>query len=222
MKITHLYHSGFLVELSQAVLLFDWYMAELPALDSSKTLYVFVSHRHPDHYSEKIWTLANACREVHYILYKDVCKNPPRAIHPVRAHETYEIGGIQVQTLLSTDEGVAYLVKAEGHTIYHAGDLNLWHWDGEPEKDNKWQAGTYKAEIDRLKGLTIDAAFLTLDPRQQRHATLGMAYFLQQIDTKLAIPMHYWNQKAKAAAYLDYPDLKPYADKICFDDVITL
>lgn len=32
---------------------------------------------------------------------------------------------------VSTDEGVAFLVTAEGRTVFHAGDLNWWHWEGE-------------------------------------------------------------------------------------------
>ena len=37
-----------------------------------------------------------------------------------------------IASLKSTDEGVAFVVWAEGHSIYHAGDLNWWHWEGEP------------------------------------------------------------------------------------------
>lgn len=221
MKITHLSHSGFLVELPHTLLLFDWYQGNLPPLDAQKALYVFVSHRHPDHYSKKIWQLAGRCIQTHYILFHDVCKEPPCPVCAVRAHETYEIGSLTVRTLLSTDEGVAYLVEAEGKTIYHAGDLNLWRWEGAPERDNRWQTGTYRAEIRRLAGHTIDAAFLTLDPRQKDDAPLGMAWFLAHTDTRLAIPMHYWDQKERAADYLKQPPLAAYADRICLDDCIV-
>lgn len=56
-KIRHIFHSGFRVELEHSVLLFDWYKGELPDIPADKKLYVFVSHAHPDHYSEKIWAL---------------------------------------------------------------------------------------------------------------------------------------------------------------------
>ena len=56
MKVTFLYHSSFLVELSQCTLLFDWYGGTIPAYDKSKPLYVFASHHHGDHYSPEIFS----------------------------------------------------------------------------------------------------------------------------------------------------------------------
>lgn len=44
MKITHVYHSCFLVELEHSLLLFDWYKRDLPVLPADKKLYVFCSH----------------------------------------------------------------------------------------------------------------------------------------------------------------------------------
>ena len=43
---------------------------------------------------------------------------------------TYNLdNGTQVDTLLSNDSGVAFIVKTKEGTIYHAGDLNDWYWD---------------------------------------------------------------------------------------------
>ncbi|MBO5292945.1 MAG: MBL fold metallo-hydrolase [Lachnospiraceae bacterium] len=220
MKITHLYHSGFSVELEQSVLIFDWYQGMLPLFDPEKEIYVFVSHKHPDHYSTKIWELASLYPKIHFILHRGICKQPPAETVFVTAHREYAVGSLQFHTLLSTDTGVAYLVQVEGKTIYHAGDLNLWYWEGESETENKWQIGTYQAEINRLKNTPIDVAFLTLDPRQKKNAVLGMQYFLKQITVLLAIPMHYWDEKEKAKAYLETEALLPYRSKICFDDEI--
>ena len=224
MKITHLYHSGFCVELEQSVLLFDWYEGVFPSFDPAKTLYVFVSHRHPDHYSKKIWELRHTYPNIHYILYKGICKLPPCEITAVKANEAYTVGDASIRTLLSTDEGVAYLVTIEGYTLYHAGDLNLWYWEGEAEQDNKWQIGTYKASIRKLKTLlnetAVDIAFLTLDPRQEENAILGMEYFLHQIDVRCVLPMHYWDRQKEAMAYLTTSALAPFRDKIHFDDEV--
>ena len=51
MKITYIYHSGFLVESADAYYIFDYYRADFPVTDADKPVYVFVSHRHPDHYN---------------------------------------------------------------------------------------------------------------------------------------------------------------------------
>ena len=50
MRVTHIYHSGFAVELPFCTLLFDWYKGELPQLHRDLPLVVFVSHEHYDHY----------------------------------------------------------------------------------------------------------------------------------------------------------------------------
>ncbi len=46
--------------------------------------------------------------------------------------QTYNLdNGTEVDTLLSNDSGVAFIVRTKEGTIYHAGDLNDWYWDGE-------------------------------------------------------------------------------------------
>ena len=51
MKITYIHHSAFLVETESVYLLFDYFQGNLPELSEKKPLYVFASHRHPDHFS---------------------------------------------------------------------------------------------------------------------------------------------------------------------------
>ena len=43
MRVTHIFHSGFLVELPHTLLLFDYWQGELPPLAPDKPLFVFVS-----------------------------------------------------------------------------------------------------------------------------------------------------------------------------------
>lgn len=52
-KITYISHSCFAVELEHSVLVFDYYQGELPLWNPEKTIYVFVSHRHYDHFPRK-------------------------------------------------------------------------------------------------------------------------------------------------------------------------
>ncbi len=62
MRITYLSHSGFLVELETAYLLFDYYKGDLPELNTGKKFYVFVSHAHYDHFKKDIFKLRSICR----------------------------------------------------------------------------------------------------------------------------------------------------------------
>lgn len=64
---------------------------------------------------------------------------PRRYWHYLRkVLEVYELPcKTTVKTLFSTDEGVAFLLRCSEGTIYHAGDLNDWVWNGEPDEENR-------------------------------------------------------------------------------------
>lgn len=88
----------------------------------------------------------------------------------MKPHEEKVIDACTVSTLKSTDEGVAFLVKTEGKTIYHAGDLHWWDWPGEPEEDNKMMERQYKEELESLKkkASIMHLLFLTQDRKSQK------------------------------------------------------
>ena len=72
MTITYIHHSGYLLETEQALLLFDFVEGALPPLDPAKDLFVFVSHRHEDHFSPKIFDLAATHPRIRFILSDDI------------------------------------------------------------------------------------------------------------------------------------------------------
>ena len=86
--------------------------------------------------------------------------------------------------------------------VYHAGDLNDWTWDGEPEADNRRMRERYRREIDRLRGRRIDVACVPLDPRQEAHEADGLLYFLEAVGAAAVYPMHDWDQPAVIARFL--------------------
>lgn len=186
MLVTHFYHSGNLVELEHHSLLFDYYQGELH-LNKEKPLYVFVSHRHYDHYNPAIFKIDHP--HITYILSSDLRHKYDG--HYVNVHHHYTFDDIQVDTLLSTDEGCAFIVKVEDKTIYFAGDLNWWHWNEEPDQDNEFQKVTYQKEIDSIKQ-PLDLAFVVVDKRQEEHYLLGLQYFLNHVQAKYIMPIHYF------------------------------
>ena len=108
----------------------------------------------------------------------------------VTFHQSYELGhDTKIDTLFSTDEGVAFILTCPEGKIYHAGDLNDWVWSGDSIQYNKQMTGTYRHEIDKIKGCSFDLAFLVLDPRQENDYARGMDYFLKSVNTKKAFPM---------------------------------
>ena len=203
MKIDYLGHSGFLVETDSALLLFDDSRGDLSPLDrkpGDKPLFVFVSHAHGDHFNPKIFALAEGTRPVKYILSFDLRGNGAvregADILFADADAAYEIDGLgTVQTLLSTDEGVAFLIITQKETVFHAGDLNWWDWPGE---DPEWlaeQETVFQREIGKLAGKRIDAAFVVLDDRLEENYAKGLSWFLSVCRPSYVLPMHFWEDK---------------------------
>ena len=199
MKITFVYHSCFLVELTTCSLLFDWYGGDLPSIDRTKPLYVFNSHHHGDHYSPEIFSLG--MENTWYILGNCIRLSARRkAAFSIDEERVFRLGGgreldlegLRITTLHSTDSGVAFLVEAEGKTLYHAGDLHWWQWEGEPDPWNQDMERDFKKEIAKLAGKPIDVAFLVLDPRQEGDYWLGFDWTMRHADIKKAFPMHSW------------------------------
>lgn len=61
----------------------------------------------------------------------------------------YALPDCRITTFASTDIGVAYLLETDGLRIYHAGDLNWWHWEGEDEF-NRDQERRYQHQMQLL------------------------------------------------------------------------
>lgn len=198
MRVVFVFHSCFVVELQESVLIFDYYgEGRLPEIPGGKRVYFLNSHGHADHFKREIWGLRERYPEAVYVMSRDIrIRKEEREdwMYQVRARESYEIGGLRVLTLRSTDMGVAYVVETEGKRIYHAGDLNWWHWEGEDKAWNHNMAANYQREVDRLEGQVFDVAFVPLDPRLEGAYTWGMRYFLEKTRTRAVFPMHCWEE----------------------------
>ena len=217
MKITHIYHSGFVIELESTVLIFDWYSGELPDFDPGKKVFVFVTHGHADHYSSKIWTLRSRYEKICYIL--DCCTAPEQKgdnIFHVQPGRHYRIRNTLVFAIRSNDEGVAYVVSAEGYNFFHAGDLNIWHWKDSQDDQNAYSLKIYRRQIEKISGWCFDAAMIPLDPRLEDSAPKAIIEFMSTVECRHLFPMHYWNRRDEAAVYLRDARLDPFRDRICF------
>ena len=145
MRVTYLGHSGFLLEMEDALFLFDYYQGSLPEMDPEKTLFVFVSHVHYDHYNPDILKLRRQRQNIWYLFSDDVpMPDEQKQVIRLSPEEERRVNGIRVRTLPSTDEGVAFWIEYHGIVIYHAGDLNWWHWEGEPKSYNEQMRADYQ------------------------------------------------------------------------------
>ena len=226
MKVTYIYHSGFVVECETCTLIFDYYTGELPSFNPELPVYFFASHKHADHFSMSIFKLWNAYEKVTYVMSTDIKCNEKyltrHGISPeVKEHmihvgknQTVLIDDLTVETLKSTDAGVAFFVTVEGKTLYHAGDLNWWYWEKESKDWNNHMEKQFKEEMQKVNGRQITAAFLPLDPRLQKGYAKGFTWFCDHVDVNYIFPMHMWEDYEVVDRFLEEYGETSYANRI--------
>lgn len=210
MKVWHLNHSGVAVETENHLLSFDIFGEALtpvgneglekgvinPAQMQDKDILFFVSHEHHDHFDPKIFGLDKMGKRVRYVLPEEFDEIFGDGIF-VHANMQVQLEDCRITTFDSTDIGVAYLVEIDGMRIYHAGDLNWWHWEGEEESFNLDQATRYQHEMQQLKktlqGKSLDLAFIPMDQRLEKDFARGVICFCESVYAKHIVPIHFWN-----------------------------
>lgn len=210
MDITYIYHSCYVVENEKYILIFDFYkipwlknnsfqMTEF--IDRKKTILVFASHGHGDHYSKEILSWDDGNRDIHYILSDDInLSNNKNNYSLVKEGDSLNVSGIDITAFGSSDLGVSFLVNLDGTHIFHAGDLNWWKWSGEPLIDQEYAENLFKKIINDIKinvnknNQKIDIAFFPVDPRLEENKFIGGLYFIENFAPKYFFPMHFWDK----------------------------
>lgn len=224
MRITYIFHSGFAIECTGFSMLFDY------CKDSGKNptrgfvhdtllkkpgpLYVFSSHSHPDHFNKDILQWKAQKPDITYILADEIRVkkklNFPDAVY-LKKGEQYRDEHISTEAFGSTDIGISFLIEAEGKSIFHAGDLNNWHWRDESTAAEIKEAGdAYLQELHDLTARTrhINIVFFPVDPRLGTDFMQGARQFIDAIRTDVFIPMHFWERPAETEVFAPYAEQK--------------
>lgn len=217
MRLTYIYHSAFAIEADGFAVLFDYYrdtdrqpthgFVHDHLLHRPGKLYVLSSHFHPDHFSKEVLSWRSQKEDICYLFSKDILKHR-RAQEGdalfLKKGETYQDEHIEVKAFGSTDVGVSFWVQIGGMQLFHAGDLNNWHWKDESTPQEIAEAeGSYLAELrDICKEIDhLDVALFPVDPRLGSDYMRGAEQFVSRIPTRLFVPMHFWNRPDEAACF---------------------
>ena len=227
MKVTYIYHSCFVIELEQSILIFDYFKGTLPVFPIDKHIYFFASHKHQDHFNMNIFGLLPDTYDVTFVLANDIKLNErylernsysssiKEKIVSIGKNMEMELDNrLHIETLKSTDEGVAFIIGTEDKLIYHAGDLNWWHWEGESTTFNLYQERTYSEQLQKISGREFDAAFIPLDYRLGSAAEWGMVKFLETVSAKVVFPMHLWEHYELVDSCLQKGSLAKYKELV--------
>ncbi len=220
MKIWYLGHSGFALECGNGcTLVFDFYTdvhQVMPdVLSRSSTVYVFASHSHPDHFNHRIfqWEKVYTSTQFTYLIANELNRKLthrkqaiplPASIIALRRGTTWGDDNVHIHAFGSTDIGVSYMVETAGKRIFHAGDLNNWHWSEESTpQEIKAAEGNYLAILRDIKAEfpMAHVAMFPVDPRIGGDFSLGARQFLHTINVEHFIPMHQWGDYEKSCQF---------------------
>lgn len=207
-KIHYLYHDGFAVETENFFLIFDYYnnrtenleatlengVIDITSIKGNKDIYVFVSHAHHDHFNDIIFSWSELSPNIKYIMSCDVpLRDYKNNYYFIFANKELTFQGIKIKTFSSTDIGVSFFVEVDKLTIFHAGDLNWWHWKQTCIENQESMELNFKKEVWKIAEEKINVAFFPTDPRLEEFFHIGGEYFIKKVCPNLFIPMHFWD-----------------------------
>ena len=216
MTLTYIFHSGFILETEQCVLIFDYWHDPAHVMpkhiDTHKQVYVFSSHFHEDHFTKEIFEWRKTNPAIIYILSKDILKRK-RADRDdadvwMAKGATWQDQNIKVMATGSNDSGVSWIVETGGKRIFHAGDLCNWYArflsEGTPDETiYSEEFGEYinpvaeeKRFLGELKDIrkitdAFDLVMFPVDGRIGNGYTLGGRQFIDRFKVGLFVPMHF-------------------------------
>lgn len=205
--IYYILHSSFLFETKNYILIFDFYKFPSEKKQEIRNFYsnflkrrdkkiiVFSTHSHSDHYNSEILDWKKYNSDIKYVLSDDIKAYKHKDIFFVKERDILELDGIKINVFGSTDLGVSFYLNVDNINIFHAGDLHLWHWEDDTEKEEKEMYDKYSSILNEIKKLGgIDFAFTPVDKRLGKNTYEGVKLFYETLKPKNIIPMHFWEE----------------------------
>lgn len=215
MKITYIHHSGFCIETDSTAIIIDFYKDTKDVdgyiyhsvLKNKKKLYVLCTHSHFDHFNGEILNWKRKVKDITYIFSEDILSHhfaeKEEAIYlDVLGEYRDEI--LYIKTYGSTDAGVSFYLEFDGKKIFHAGDLNNWHWNEESSAEETAEAEAfYERELATLAQdvKELDVAMFPIDARLGKDFMKGAEQFLKTISVTNLLPMHFTEHPSKIVEF---------------------
>lgn len=193
--VWYLLHCGYAVKTSTRLLIFDYIRStrDFPDTTSSESLaagkinpaeikdldvYVFVSHGHEDHFDPVILDWQDQIENVTYIFGWSATEDSRhhRLVGPKASLRIADMDVFTINCRSGVPE-VAYLINADGLTIFFQGDYR--------------SDSTVDVDYLMTKCDTVDMAFLGAHTRRWGDASARVIRILERIRPRVVFPMHY-------------------------------
>lgn len=225
MKVTYIYHSCYLLEFDGFSVLFDYYKDVKRddgtywindyLINKEEDLYVLCTHSHADHYNKEVFEWGKKKKNIKYILSKEVAE-----VHTLPQDDRivlldilkiYQDDNLRVTAFGSTDVGGSFGLRVGGKKIFHAGDLNNWHWNEEVSKiEAAGYENSYLCELELVAEHTnqVYLAMFPIDPRLGKDYMRGAEQFVDRVAVDYLLPMHFGENYDKANEFERYARLQ--------------
>lgn len=212
--VTFFCQSGFTVSVGKTLLIFSYPQSSQEALSEQyhlsdkdfkgfNNIVVFVPRASLEHNDPAIYGWKKSF-PITYVVSSDAQASIPEGANSrvVKAGDQLSLANVQITVCGSTDAGVSFLVKAGKLRVFHAGDLNLWHWREESSLSEITQAEEdfYRVVSQIPKG-RLDICMFPLDPNLGGFYDAGANHFIMTLRPAVFFPMHFGKRTEIAQDY---------------------
>ena len=216
MIVTYIYHSCCAIEFDTFSVIIDYYKDAFKyknesedgkgkgwvtdyLLKKDKPLYVLCTHSHTDHFNREVLSWDKNKMNITYVFSKEIEDTFKETLSEEKVHyldklQTFEDDNLTIKAFGSTDAGASFYIKHGECKIFHAGDLNNWHWNEEVPKDESFVfENQYICELELVaeEVKELDIAMFPLDPRLGKDFMRGGKQFINKIKTDNLLPLHF-------------------------------
>ena len=209
--VTFFYQSGFTAAVGKTLLIFSYWQEHVPQelrlndkdLRGFNNIIVFVPRASIEHNDPAVWQISRGF-PITYVAAGEAGPSvkDQTGVRLVRQGESLKVSNVQITAYGSTDAGVSFMVKVSGIHIFHAGDLNLWHW----REQNTLREITRSEEefyrvVSSINEDRIDICMFPVDPNLGGFYDAGANHFIMAKKPRLFFPMHFGQRGEIAQDY---------------------
>jgi len=201
-RLTHIFHNCFVLTSEQVCYVFDIpaerfrgkkVLAALQEAVAGRDVFAFFSHSHLDHFAPDFREVCSGADSLQAIISDDIEEMYPDfdfgSALIVEPDEKYEIGGLEIEAMMSNDLGVAFLFRTpQGLKVYNGGDLACWDWETASQNELNFTRSFFTAAVEKIGAYGVHVAFSNVDRRLESLA--GGPQLAQAVQPQIFIPTH--------------------------------
>ncbi|WP_415718121.1 MBL fold metallo-hydrolase [Maridesulfovibrio sp.] len=201
-RLTHIFHNCFVLEAGPFCYVFDIpaerfrgkkVQTALRETLAGRDVIAFFSHSHLDHFAPDFREVCCSASSLKAIISDDIEEMYPGLDFGdalvVEPDEIYQFAGMEIETLMSNDLGVAFLFRTpQGLKVYNGGDLACWDWETSSQNGLDFTRAFFNTAVDKVCAYSVHVAFSNVDRRLKSLA--GGPQLAQTVQAQVFVPTH--------------------------------